>query len=63
MYKLALSPDLLDISYKGHGLPAPHTGENIDFDLIENNLQKLDMDYIKSIDWRKYNEGFIIKRG
>ena len=47
LYKLALSPDLLDISYKGHGLPAPHTGENIDFDLIENNLQKLDMDYIK----------------
>lgn len=47
LYKLALSPELLDISYKGNGLPIPHTGNNIDFDIIDNNLDELDEQYIK----------------
>lgn len=45
LYGLALTPQTLDISYKGYGIPAPNTGNNIDFDLIDHNPQELDEYY------------------
>lgn len=53
LYKLAASPELLDISYAGHQIPSPHSGHNIEFDIIENNLELLDKELLEKYELKK----------